>query len=68
MSSQTQTVSQLTLLKVASNTSKCHVFCLVNSSLQKYELTVDESTSVDSIIQECVLLVKKTQRAQGCDV
>ena len=68
MLAQNHTVSQTTLLKVASNTSKCHVFCEINSSLQKYELPVDDSTSVQSIINECIFLIKKEQRDLGCDI
>lgn len=67
MSSQIQTVSQLTQLKIASNTHKCQVFCQVNSSLQKYEISVDDSTLV-STIKECLLLITKAQRALGLDI
>lgn len=59
--SQSQQVSQLSLIKITSSTSsKCTVFCEVDATLDRYELPLDDATTVDSIISDTIRLVKKT--------
>lgn len=59
--SLSQQVSQLSLIKITSSTSsKCTVFCEVDSMLDRYELPLDEATTVESIISDTIKLVKKT--------
>lgn len=59
--SLSQQVSQLSLIKItSSSSSKCTVFCEVDSMLDRYELPLDEATTVESIISDTIKLVKKT--------
>lgn len=58
--SESQPISQLSLMKISSSTtSKCIVFCEVDSSLGRYELSLDDATTVETIIQETLRLVHK---------
>jgi hypothetical protein len=57
MSSQ---VSQLSLIRIATApASKCAVFCEINSRLDKYEVVVDDDTTVEGLITKTLALVRK---------
>lgn len=58
--SESQPISQLSLMKISSSMgSKCIVFCEVDSTLARYELSMDEATTVETIIRETLRLVQK---------
>jgi hypothetical protein len=50
--------SQISLIKVKSDSPKCWVFFDGNGQLNKYEMAVDESTTVQNIIATTIDIIK----------
>lgn len=50
--------SQISLIKVNSNAPKCWVFYEGDEKLEKYELSVDDSTTISALINMAMNLVK----------
>ena len=50
--------SQISLMRVASNQPKCWVFFESNDKIEKYELSVDEATTVSVLIRTAINLIQ----------
>lgn len=58
--SESQHISQLSLMKISSSSgSKCTVFCEIDSAPVRYELSMNDATTVFAIIRETLRLVQK---------
>jgi len=64
---QVQGVSQLTLIKTLSNQDKCLVHVHVDSLSHKWELQIDDSTSVENVILKTVILLNKASDIREYD-
>lgn len=58
---------QVSLIRVKSNTPKCWVFFEGSQQLQKYELVVDDCTTVQNIISEAIALIKVGASSLGLE-
>lgn len=50
--------SQISLMRVASNQPKCWVFFESNDKIEKYELSVDEGTTVSGLVRTAVSFIQ----------
>ena len=61
-------VSQLSMMKISSTKSaKCTVFYETESSLDKYELQLDQTATVDILISETLKMVKEKHTSLNID-